>query len=165
MKQWFIVYTKPKREALAGENLRRQGYEFYCPLIQEKRCCRGAWCKITEPLFPRYLFINLEQGQDNFAPIRSTIGVIDFVRFGGTPKPVPQKLIAEIKAREELKLGMVVRSIQWESGAEVEFIEGPFVGFRGIFNASCGKERVSILLRLLGNENLVVVAENTIVPG
>jgi len=31
MKQWFAVYTKPRKETLAEEYLRRQEYEDYFP--------------------------------------------------------------------------------------------------------------------------------------
>ena len=37
---------------------------------------------VVEPVFPRYLFVRLDFGVTNLAPIRSTLGVSDLVRFG-----------------------------------------------------------------------------------
>ena len=33
MKSWYLIQAKPKSEQLAKENLERQGYETYLPLI------------------------------------------------------------------------------------------------------------------------------------
>jgi transcriptional antiterminator RfaH len=164
MRQWYTVYTKPRQEKAAEENLERQGYEVYCPRIQLDRRLRGRWQKIIEPLFPRYLFVHLEQGKDSFSPIRSTFGVSDFVRFGGEPKTVPNSLIEGIKAREDIGQKVHIGCRQWQCGDEVEIIEGSFVGLRGLFEASSSEERVIILLQLLGRDNKVRISRDAIVP-
>lgn len=163
-KQWFVVHTKPLQETLAEENLRRQGYEVYYPRIKEECRRRGRWTSIIGPLFPRYLFVNLEQGQDNFAPIRSTFGVRDLVRFGGIPKAVSHALIMAIKEREDQAQGMHIMHRDWIPGMEVEIAEGPFAGLKGIFMAESAEKRVIILLHLLGRDNRVTVAQGIVVP-
>ena len=164
LKQWFAVHTKPSRETLAEENLKRQGYEVYYPRIKQECRRRSRWTSIIGPLFPRYLFVNLEQGRDNFVPIRSTYGVSDLVRFGGIPKTVSNALIEAIRAREDRAQGMHITHRNWIPGMEVVVAEGPFAGLKGIFKAESAEERVIILLRLLGRENRVVVTQNAIVP-
>ena len=82
MKYWYAVQAKPRQENTAEENLRRQGFDTYLPKIQLRRRRRDKWTKVVEPLFPRYLFIHLEPGVDNWAPLRSTLGVSTVVRFG-----------------------------------------------------------------------------------
>src|SRR3989338_3344929 len=92
-KSWYLIYSKPQQERMAEENLERQGYQVYLPFI-ELRKRRGTQYKIiTEPLFPRYLFIYLSDQTDNWGPIRSTYGVTSLVRFGGIPASVPDVLI------------------------------------------------------------------------
>ncbi len=164
MRQWFAVHTRQHQEIQAEEQLRRQGYEVYCPRALDMKRLRGRWRQVIEPLFPRYLFVRLAEGQDNFAPIRSTIGVRDLVRVGRTPRPVPVHLINAIHTREDQDQGVLISSPQWQSGMAVEFVDGPFAGIRGIFTAACGNERVMILLRLLGQDNTVVIARDVVVP-
>jgi len=164
LKQWFAVHTKPLQEALAEENLKRQGYEVYYPRIKQDVRRRGRWMSIIGPLFPRYLFVNLEQGRDNFVPIRSTFGVSDLVRFGGVPKTVSNALIMAIKEREDQAQGMHIMRRNWIPGMEVEITDGPFTGLKGIFIAKSAEERVIVLLQLLGRDNRVEVTQNTIVP-
>lgn len=164
LKQWFAVHTKPSQEKIAEENLKRQGFEVYYPRIKQERRYRGRWTSVVGPLFPRYLFVNMEQGRDNFVPIQSTFGVSSLVRFGGVPKTVSNVLIEVIREREDQLQGMHIMHRDWESGMEVEVVDGPFSGLRGIFMAKGAEDRVIILMRLLGRENKVVVTQNVIVP-
>ena len=53
---WLLAYTKPRQEALAEENLRRQGFEVLCPQLRVQKLRRRKWTWVEEPLFPRYLF-------------------------------------------------------------------------------------------------------------
>jgi len=111
MKQWFVVQSKPRREAVAEVNLERQGFETYWPRIVQSRRSRGKWRKVIEPLFPRYLFVRLEQGRDDFAPIRSTTGVKELVCFGGVPKILQPEIIEETAARGALLQYLQVRGV------------------------------------------------------
>jgi transcriptional antiterminator RfaH len=163
-RHWYAIHTKPRQESVAEVQLRRQGFEVYCPRLSETKRRRGSWRQVIEPLFPRYLFVRLATGLDNFSPIRSTIGVCDLVRVGRIPKPIPEKLIAALLDREDRERGALVSPPRWQEGMAVEFVEGPFAGIRGIFKAACGNERVLVLLRLLGQDNKVAVEQDTIVP-
>ena len=95
-RSWYLVVTKPQSEFKAQENLQRQGYETYFPLIQTNRRRNGKNVKRTEAFFPRYLFISLDKETDNWSPIRSTIGVAGLVRFGGMPAVVPENMITNL---------------------------------------------------------------------
>lgn len=164
MKQWFVVQTKPKQESLAELNLERQGYETYCPRVLQRRRYRSGWKKIIEPLFPRYLFIRLEQGRDNFASIRSTLGVTGLVSFGGIPKALSSRLVEEIRSLEDDRLNLRVDTPDWRPGDEVEIVEGAFCGIKGLFLADSGEERVVLLLNMLGSEHHLIVQQDAIVP-
>ena len=163
MKQWFVVQSKPKQETTAELNLGRQGYEIYCPRIVQKRRYRGLWKQIIKPLFPRDLFVHLEQGRDDFSPIRSTLGVAGLVRFGGVPSALAPGLIEDIKSREDDKQGIHIGLPRWQPGKEVEITDGALAGLKGLFLAESGEERVVILLNMLGRENKVVVMQYAVV--
>ena len=60
-RSWYLVVTKPQSEFKAQENLSRQGYETYLPLVQTSRRRNGKIVNRTEALFPRYLFIYLDK--------------------------------------------------------------------------------------------------------
>ena len=149
-KQWYLVYAKPRQEELAKTNLERQGFETYLPLIRIARRRLGRRVIRIEPMFPRYLFIRLDKIHDNWAPIRSTFGVSKLVRFGSEPTPVPDDLIKALHARDD-RNGIQDRPLHdLKIGEKVRIEEGPFMGYEGIFLAASSRERVIVLLNIVG---------------
>ena len=59
---WYLVHTKPRQEKCALENLQRQGFHCYLPTLPSEKIRQGVLMVADEPLFPRYLFIRLGQG-------------------------------------------------------------------------------------------------------
>lgn len=94
---WFVVYTKARQERVAVENLARQNFEAYCPNIAITKRRKGQLISLIEPFFPRYIFLRFNLKSDNWAPIRSTRGVSNLVRFEGVPKQVPLRLIQALR--------------------------------------------------------------------
>ena len=54
---WFAVYTKPRQEQVALENLERQGFRCFLPMAVNPYQRRSQRMPRIEPLFPRYLFL------------------------------------------------------------------------------------------------------------
>ena len=83
-RRWYVVYTKPREEARARENLERQGHQCYLPELSLEKRRRGKVVPVTEPLFPRYLFIRCadELATAGWGSLRSTRGVVKLVAFG-----------------------------------------------------------------------------------
>jgi transcriptional antiterminator RfaH len=159
-KFWYLVCSKPRQERLAQENLERQGYKTYLPLVRQTR--RRAHRRVTaiEPLFSRYLFIHLDTEKDNWSPIRSTVGVSTLVRFGTQPTRVPDSLINELQAHESPDGIHDLPSRNFRKGQKVRIEEGPFAGYEAIWLAGNGKERAQILLTLMGREIKTEIDEN-----
>lgn len=149
-KRWYLVYSKPRKEELARINLERQGYPAYLPMMRTPRRKLGRRIIRVEPMFPRYLFLHLNTETDNWAPIRSTLGVANLVRFGMYPSPVPDDLIAALRARDNASGVQDLPLNTFEEGQRVRIEEGPFMGYEGIFIARTGEERVLILLDIVG---------------
>ena len=153
-KAWYLIYAKPNQEVAAQQQLERQGYVTYLPMIMNAKRRNGRRRYVTEPFFPRYLFIHLDQTSDNWAPIRSTIGVSSIVRFGMKPVSVGDEVIEFIKQREnpeglhEVKEGL-------NKGDNVRVLDGPMMGLEGVFVAKTSEQRVMLLLEIMGNTTRV----------
>ncbi len=156
-RAWYLVYTKPKGEKTAQENLVRQGYETYLPLFSLSKRRRGRYITVIEPMFSRYLFIQLNQTSDNWAPIRSTLGVTDMVRFSGYPAKVPVELIDSLRVGENSAGLQQIAVEELKSGNCVQIIEGPMTGYKGIYQAQTSAERAIILLDVVGKHTRVMV--------
>jgi transcriptional antiterminator RfaH len=164
MKSWYLVHTKPKQENTAKENLHRQGYSIYLPMAITRRKRKGRMIRGLEALFPRYLFIHLDDSIDDWSPIRSTIGVSELVRFGIISAKISDELVLAIKQRENEEGLHELLVNEFEAGNQVRIAEGPFEGYEGIFKARSGQHRAILLLNIAENMTKVQIDINHIEP-
>jgi len=147
--QWFLIHTKPHQEGIALENLERQGYACYLPMLPTEKLRQGKLVTLQEPLFPRYLFIQLGQGAtaQSWSPIRSTRGVSRLVSFGNEPARVPTDLVQMLQAHDADR-SQDVQTL-FKSGDKVLIQEGPFAGLEAIYQMKDGEGRVMVLIELM----------------
>ena len=146
---WYLVHTKPRRELCALEHLERQGFGCYLPLLRTEKLRRTRLDTCDEPLFPRYLFIQLDTDLQSrsWGPIRSTVGVSRLVAFGGEPAKVPSALVEQLRQHENHLRGQVVPLFQ--AGERVRVTQGPFAGLEGVYQIAEGERRVLVLIEML----------------
>ena len=166
---WYVIHTKPRQEFRAQENLLNQGFEVYLPTISKEVIRSKSLDSIREPLFSRYLFIELDQVHSNWFPIRSTRGVHQILRFGMNAEPVkvPDDLLVIIKERAE-SFGQVTKKI-FETNEKVMIKEGPMKGLSGTFQEieqqSNGEIRAMVLIELLGKLQKIQVPVSSLIRG
>jgi transcriptional antiterminator RfaH len=151
MLRWYLIHTKPAGERGAQLQLDRQEYRTYLPrLLQTVRRGGQLQARIA-PLFPRYLFLNLDEGRQALAPVRSTPGVSGVVRFGSRFASVPDGVIQQLREREDPQTGLHALQLpRLRRGAPVRVAAGVFAGLEGVFEREEGADRVVVLLSLLG---------------
>jgi transcriptional antiterminator RfaH len=154
MPQWYLIHTKPLAERTAQANLERQNYTIYLPRLVQIVRRQQRWTESIVPLFPRYLFLQLDVEQQSLRPVHSTVGVCNLVRFGARCAVVRDEVVAELRARADPVTGVhrLQTATGFARGTRVRIMAGPFCGINGIFERSDGAERVTILLSLLGHE-------------
>ena len=144
---WYVVYSKPRQEKRAMENLGNQGFRCFLPTIRVESLHGGKRAMLLEALFPRYLFVFLEVGRNNWSAIRSTRGVSHLVRFGGLAASVPSALIEALAEQPAQKKAL------YDAGDQLKVIDGPFIGFEAellrLYEAPDGEARVMVLMDIL----------------
>lgn len=148
MKAWFLIYSKPRQEKTAFYNLSNQGYTVYFPQIRRRG--HGGNIGTVEPMFPRYLFISLNETKDNWSYIRSTRGVSNLVRFGDYLARVPDSLIAALRGMENEQGIRELYEPAFQPGDHVRIADGALKGYEAVFEATAGNERVRLLLDAAG---------------
>jgi transcriptional antiterminator RfaH len=162
-ERWYAVCCKPRQEAVAEENLLRQGFNVYLPRIRMRQRRRGQWLDAVEVLFPRYIFIRVDPLRRSTATIRSTRGVVGLVRFGGQPAVVPDAVMEALKQREDAASGLHEdKRPPFSAGEAIKLVDGPLAGMEGVFTQKDGDKRVIVLLELLGKANKVTVSRDWI---
>lgn len=142
---WYVVHTKPRQEVRACENLQNQGFECFLPTMQVQKLRQQRVQTLTEPMFSRYLFIQLNNHSQNWGPIRSTLGVSKLVSFGHQPAKVPPELIDVLKSAPIEKLERM-----FSQGDRIQLASGPLKGLEGDYVAHDGENRALVLIDLLG---------------
>ncbi len=148
---WYVVYTKPKGETVAQENLLRQNYLVRLPLVRKVVRRQVS----LEPLFPRYLFFKPSSERQSLSPVRSSVGVTSIVRFGMDLAVLSDQCCNSIMnfALEQQQGGVdALLDVQGiREGQKVLVNTGPFAGLEGLVS-SVAKDRVMVLMSLLGKE-------------
>jgi transcriptional antiterminator RfaH len=152
--RWYLIQCKPRQDARAEENLTRQAFKCFRPAHHVERIQRGRRVTSVESLFPGYLFIKLDQLNDNWHPIRSTRGVNQLVTFGKQPIAVADELIDQLKQRLSDK---PPESVTLEPGDRVRINSGSYKELEAIFLSRDGAERIVILLQLLHREHTLSI--------
>lgn len=149
---WYVAHTKPRQERVAQENLLRQGYGVYLPLLKVFKNVRNRQETRLEPLFPRYLFFQPADAQQSIAPVRSTQGITSIVRFGQAPAVLYAETLKNIQAFEARQNAASFEEISaLKPGTAVVVTEGPFAGLEGLVSMA-SEQRVVVLMQLLGKQ-------------
>jgi len=151
---WYLVQTKPNQESRAEENLLRQGFVCFRPQRPRPAPAKSR-AAASESLFPGYLFIQLDDVNDNWYPIRSTRGVNRIVSFGSQPTAVSETIIEAIRQRLAAPASPPPAH---QPGALVRVHYSPALEMDAVFLSPDGDERAIILLRILQREQRVSVA-------
>ncbi len=149
--------TRPQYEAIAGVNLTRQGYTFYCPKYLVKQANKPSSIK---PLFPRYIFIFIDQF---WSSILGTRGISKVLLNGEGPATLPTKIISDLKSREKNGLVQLTTPHKFQVGDLVKTSEGPLVGHVLICDTMLPHERVRVLMDLLGRKVAVELPEKSLI--
>ena len=155
---WYVVQTHIHSEAKAASHLERQGFPVYLPRYLKRRRHARKIETVAIPLFPRYLFVTIDRATQGWRAIQSTIGVSRLVCNGDEPAPVPPNVISDLRLREDAS-GLISLSTapRFVPGDKVRVVDGLFSGCLGLFEGMTDRERVAILLDMLGRKARVVL--------
>ncbi|CAH9052859.1 Transcription antitermination protein RfaH [Pseudoalteromonas holothuriae] len=154
MKRWYLVYCKPKQESRALANLTQQGVEAFFPTLKRRKTAASR--AVTQPLFPRYIFVHLDSYSIHFSAIKYTRGVVDFVRFGERIQEVPEPIIQSLREND-----MATDLCEFALGDKVMLTDGCYKNITAIYQQADGETRSILLIKLLSQE-VQIVTENSV---
>lgn len=161
---WYCIKTRPRQERSARHWLETEtGLEVFCPLLSFERPRQSGKVRVVEAMFPGYLFARFDFPNAS-RRVCTTNGVAKIVGFGGKPSVVPEEVIRQLRdavaGDETVYIPSAIKP-----GEEVQVIEGPFRGIRALVTRVLpGRDRVHILLELLGIEREVEVSADAVLP-
>ena len=160
-KEWYVVHTHRLAEDKARDNLERQGFEVYLPVVREIRKRAHEFRDTVAPLFPSYLFTRFCIENTPWKCVDSTYGVRKLVRFGAIPLKIPRSVVEEIMAREDDSgLVQLVNGKEITKGQPIKIVGSKLCDLEGVFERPSGEERAIVLLSMLNRTISVNVPSN-----
>lgn len=142
MQKWYLICTKPGQEALARESLQGLGYACFLPLLP------GAG-QTPEPLFPRYLFVQLQEplvGQA-WAAVRAARGVARIVSTPQDLDGISHELVQFIRSKS------LAMASPWQGVASEAAADPRTVQLEAIFAERNSFRRVLGLIELISRRH------------
>jgi transcription elongation factor/antiterminator RfaH len=162
-ERWYVVHTQPHAEMRVIENLLRQQFCPFCPLVAKTVRHARKVTQTQTPLFPNYLFVSLDVSRDRWRSVNGTFGVVRLLTYGDVPIPVPKGVVEAIEARLNAE-GSVDWSVSFAYGQAVRICDGPFADLVGHVEHLDGAGRVRILLDLMGRAVTVITRTDVLAP-
>ncbi len=139
--RWFVAHTKPRREKKLAEQCKRGGIAVTLPCYDSVHKYRGKTVVFQKPLFPGYVFLQLEPGQKDAVfqndHVANLLDVFDQETF--------QKQLQDIVLALQAKAGVRLAPAIGE-GMRVCIRSGPLQGIEGWVEQRYGM--TTVLLRL-----------------
>jgi transcriptional antiterminator RfaH len=162
-QSWYVAQTHPHAETKASAHLQRQGYSVYLPRYLKRRSHARRTEFVPAPLFPGYLFVMIDLFAQRWRSIQSTIGVSRLVCSGEEPAILPTAVISALQNRHD-DAGFVQFDPRprFRPGDKIQVVDGAFATCLGLYEGLADRERVAILLDLLGRKVRVVLDSDVI---
>lgn len=141
-RAWYALYTKPKGEFKAAEQLGAIDVQYYLPTVTKEKQWSDRRKKTTEVILKGYIFIFADE-KERIAALEQ-YSVVRCIFDNGRPAKIPDWQIQNLKnmlsedAEFLIKDGLL-------PGKKVVIKEGPFRGIVGVIQES-------------GHENYLVVS-------
>ena len=145
-KSWFALYTKPRSEFKAAEQIKLLGVDHYLPTILKVKQWSDRKKKITEPVIRGYIFIFADE-KGRLASLEQQ-AVVRCVFEAGRPAKIPiwqmENLMKMLSADSEFFVHEGITK-----GTKVKIIDGPFEGVIGTVNEFDEGKSIAVSIELL----------------
>jgi transcriptional antiterminator RfaH len=156
-KNWLALYTKPRSEFKAEEQLINSNIHTYLPTITRLKQWSDRKKKVTEPLFRGYIFIYADE-QERLISVEKQ-AIVRCLFDTGRPARIPDWQIENIRKMLESSSDIIVHN-GIVPGIKVMIKSGAFRGVIGtVINESSSKS-ISVSIDLLNRSVIARLPDN-----
>ena len=156
---WFVAHTKPRREKKLVEHCRRHQIAATLPCYSSAHKYRGKTVVFQKPLFPGYVFLELEPSK------ASSIRQSDYVAnlLDVFDQPTFQQQLQDILLALDAKVGVRLAPTIGE-GTRVRIKNGPLQGIEGWVEKRSGMTTVLLRLDFINQAAAVKIDADSLEP-
>ena len=156
---WYVAHTKPRREKKLAEHCQRQQIDVTLPCYSTAHKYRGKTAVFQKPLFPGYVFLRLEPGQQQSVRqndhVANLLEVYDQQTFELQLRDILLALEAKIGVRLAPAIG---------EGTRVRIKAGPLQGIEGWVEQRYGMTTVLLRLDFINQAAAVKIDADSLEP-
>src|SRR5664279_1102677 len=156
---WFVAHTKPRREKKVVEHCRRHQIATTLPCYSSAHKYRGKTVVFQKPLFPGYVFLELEPGK--MASVRQSDHVANLLDV--FDQQTLQRQLQDILLALEAKVGVRLAPAIGE-GMRVKIKTGPLQGIEGWVEKRSGMTTVLLRLDFINQAAAVKIDADSLEP-
>ncbi|TGK07131.1 UpxY family transcription antiterminator [Leptospira semungkisensis] len=144
-KSWYAVYTLSRSEKKLAKELSKKGIPNYLPIIPERKQWSDRIQIVETPVFSSYVFVRIDIRNEKLK-VLETSGAHHFVSVSGTPHPIPDDDIDNIKifVTEYPDKIKIEREEMMLPGKPVLITGGPFKGKRALVERKGNKSLIYV---------------------
>lgn len=161
---WFVVQVMAKTESRVRADLLAQGHRAHFPEFTKWVTHARLRSVVKRPLFPRYVFVEVDPDRQGFGGVATTDGVEFILSSEGVPVTIPGVLV-EVLIKRQLKgeFDFAAReSIQrW---SKVKIMDGPHDDELAVIQNISTKGGGEVLLKLIETNRHVRLSKMWIQP-
>ncbi|MBU1099086.1 MAG: UpxY family transcription antiterminator [Bacteroidetes bacterium] len=160
-KNWFALYTKPRAEFKAEEQLKAEDIENYLPTYKTIRQWSDRKKKITVPLLPGYIFVHATEKERLTA--LEQMSIVRTIIFEGKPAVIPDWQIENLQRLldRDPEVSVIDRIM---TGTRVKITSGSFCDVEGIVVLEANNERnLVVSIDMLNRSVIVKLPANSVV--
>ncbi len=156
---WFVAHTKPRREKKLVEHCRRHEIVATLPCYSSAHKYRGKTVVFQKPLFPGYVFLQLEPAQASAVRqndhVANLLDVFDQETFQRQLQDILLALDAKVGVRLAPAIG---------AGMRVLIKTGPLQGIEGWVEERYGMSTVLLRLDFINQAAAVKIDADSLEP-
>jgi transcription antitermination factor NusG len=156
---WFVAHTKPRREKKLVEFCQRQMIDSTLPCYDSMHKYRGKTVVFRKPLFPGYVFLQLEPGRKDTVRrndhVANLLEVFDQETFDRQLKDILLALQANVGVRLAPSIG---------EGMRVRIRGGPLEGLEGWVEQRHGPSTVLLRLDFINQAAALKLEADMLIP-
>lgn len=142
---WYVLITKPKHELKVAERLQENGFEVCCPTRIEVRQWSDRKKKVTVPLLPSMVLINI--ADKDRSQVFTVPGALRYLFWLGEPAVVPEKEVQVLKDIANQKQ-QVLSTEKIEIGREIDLKDFGMTAKKGTVKYISGNQCWVVLHKL-----------------
>jgi len=162
-KNWYVIHTYSGYEDAVAKNLKQRVeslsmedkiFNVIVPKEKKIKIKNGKRKTIEEKIYPGYVLVQMVVTDESWYVVRNTPRVTGFLGAGTTPIPVSEADMADLMKR--MDAGEPEFKIDFEVGASVKIVDGPFKGFEAKVS-EIDKERgkIKVVVNMFGRDTVV----------